>query len=179
MWYVMQVFSGQENRTVLLAEKMISDGILENCFVPMRRRTKKFHGTWHEVTEQLFPGYVFLISEQPQLLYEELKKIPVLTRMLGRCEEYFVPLSEEDVRIMKKLQDGFGERGKPEAEISEIALEEGNRIRVLSGPLVNLEGQIKKVNLHKRTAAVEIEFMGRKTVVYLGVEIVEKMECGK
>jgi len=176
MWYVMQVISGQENRMVLLAENMVTAGTLEKCFVPIRRLRKKFQGEWHEVTEKLFPGYVFLISETPQLLYEELKRIPALTRILGRCGEYFTPLSKEDVRMMEKLQDSFGESGSLEAEISRITVEEGNRIRILSGPLKNLEGQVKKVNLHKRMAAVELNFIGKKTVVYLGIEIVERVE---
>ncbi len=175
MWYVMQVVSGQENRTICLAEKMISGEILENCFVPVRRLRKKFHGVWHEVTEKLFPGYVFMISEQPQLLYEELKQIPALTRLLGRCEEYFMPLSEKDMRLLEKLQNGMNDGRNPEAEISRIAVEEGNQIRILSGPLVNLEGQIRKVNLHKRIAVVEVEFMGNKSAVHLGVEMVGKI----
>ena len=87
----------------MLVESMVSEGILERCFIPTRRLRKKFQGAWHEVTEKLFPGYVFLITEQPQLLYEELKQIPRLTRMLGRCEEYFVPLPEADVKCRPYL----------------------------------------------------------------------------
>lgn len=175
MWYVMQVVSGQENRTVFLVEKIISEEILNSCFIPVRRLRKKFHGTWQEVTEKLFPGYVFLISEQPQLLYEELKQIPALTKLLGRCEGFFTPLSEKDVRMLEKLRNRMGDSGNLEVEISKIAIEEGNQIRILSGPLMNLEGQIKKVNLHRRIAVVEVEFMGNKSLVHLGVEMIEKM----
>ncbi len=178
MWYVMQVILGQEERTALLAEKMIPQEILENSFVPVRRLRKKFHGVWHEVREKLFPGYVFLISGQPRLLYEELKNIPVMTKVLGRSREYFTPLPAEDVRMLEKLQNGTcaGGCGNLEVDISRIAVEEGHEIRILSGPLKNLEGQVKKVNLHKRIAAVEIEFMGNRTLVHLGVEMVERME---
>jgi hypothetical protein len=30
---------------------------------------------------------------------------------------------------------------------------------------------VKKVNLHKRIAEIEAEFMGRKRVLYLGIDI--------
>ncbi len=176
MWYVMQVVSGQEYRTTLLVEKIFSEGILENCFVPMRRLRKKFYGTWHEVTEKLFPGYVFMITEHPQLLYKELKKIPALTKVLGRCEGYFTPLSEADVQMMKRLQIGIEGNGNLEVELSKIVVREGNQIQILSGPLKNLEGEIKKVNLHKRIVTVEMEFMGKKNVVYLGIDMVGKVE---
>ena len=46
------------------------------------------------------------------------------------------------------------------------------KIRILSGLLKNMEGQIRKVNLHKRIA--EMEFMGSRSVVHLVVEMVEK-----
>ncbi len=172
MWYVMQVTSGQENRTVFLVEEIISRGTLEDCFVPVRRLKKKFRGAWHEVTEKLFPGYVFMISEQPWLLYEELKQVPALTRMLGRCEEYFTPLSEKDVWMMEKLRNGVDDGGNLEVEISKVAVEEGKQVRVLSGPLMDLRGQIKKVNLHKRIAEVEMEFMGDQILINFGIEII-------
>ena len=92
----------------------------------------------------------------------------------GRYGEYFTPLSEADVRTLKKLQNRYGEKGNLEVEISEIVVEDGKRIRILSGPLRNLCGKIKKINLHKRIAAVEMEFMGNKRIIYLGIEMLEK-----
>lgn len=104
-----------------------------------------------------------------------MKEIPALTRILGRCGDYFTPLSERDMQMMEKLQSGTKDGGKIRAEISQIVIEEGKQIRILSGPLRNLEGQIKKLNLHKRIAEVELEFMGSKSVVYLGIEMVERL----
>ena len=50
MWYVIQVMSGREGHTVQVMEKGLPDGIMEECFVPMRRLKKKYHGKWQEVT---------------------------------------------------------------------------------------------------------------------------------
>lgn len=198
MWYVMQVMTGQESQTVLMLERRLPEGVLEKCFVPMRRRKKKYQGKWHEVVEKLFPGYVFLVSDYPQLLYDELKNIPAMTRLLGSCEEYFTPLSEEDVYILLKLQEnvckpqthqgmwrnrlervGVQEKfGIMKVDISRIRVGEKGLIRIVSGPLKNLEGQIRKINLHKRIAVVEAEFMGNKSQIHLGIEIIEGNENG-
>jgi transcriptional antiterminator NusG len=198
MWYVMQVMTGQESQTVLMLERSLPEGVLEKCFVPMRRRKKKYQGKWHEVVEKLFPGYVFLVSDYPQLLYDELKNIPAMTRLLGSCEEYFTPLSEEDVYILLKLQKnvckpqthqgmwrnrlerGGGQEkfGIMKVDISRIRVGEKGLIRIVSGPLKNLEGQIRKINLHKRIAVVEAEFMGNKSQIHLGIEIIEGNENG-
>ena len=171
MWYVMQVIAGQENQTAMLVEKLASERILKNCFIPVRRLRKKFHGSWHEVTEKLFPGYVFLITEQPRLLYEELKEVPALTRMLGRYGEYFTPLHKEDICLLKKIQ-------MTEMGLSKVKVNERSQIQILSGPLKELEldGRIKKMNLHKRIALVEMEILGNKRVVHMGIEIVNSSD---
>ncbi|MCR5726957.1 MAG: hypothetical protein K6G24_05775 [Lachnospiraceae bacterium] len=71
-----------------------------------------------------------------------------------------------------KTEADFIRDGKvPVAEISEVGFDENDKVVILSGPLKNLEGCIKKINLHKRIAEVEIDFMQRKTVVYMGIEI--------
>lgn len=199
MWYVIQVMSGREGHTVQVMEKGLPDGIMEECFVPMRRLKKKYHGKWQEVTEKLFPGYIFLITERPQSLYEELKKIPAFTKMLGSCEEYFTPLPEEEVGFLRhlyKLQNtrnirrntGNGPEiqnmrrtvGKEqdgrilEVGVSQVVVEKERMLRIISGPLKNMEGQIQKINLHKRIAVVETEFMGNKILLHLGIEIVDE-----
>ena len=176
MWYVMQVVSSTENNTVTLLEELIPSYIMERCFVPVRKMKKKFQGKWQEVTERLFPGYIFLISEHPQILYEELKNIPALTKMLGSCEQKVTPLSEGDIQLLKKLQNWSDDKTLPEVEISQIHVAEGNQVQIISGPLANMEGQIKKINLHKRIAVVEVEFMGNRSLLHLGIEMVKKTE---
>ena len=176
MWYVMQVASNRESSTVTLLEELMPSYVMEQCFVPVRKMMKKFKGRWQEVTEKLFPGYVFLISGQPELLYEELKDIPALTKMLGSCEQKVTPLSEGDIQLLKKLQNWMDDEIVSEVDISQIHVAEGNQIQIISGPLSNMEGQIKKINLHKRIAVVEVEFMGNKSLLHLGIEMVEKIE---
>lgn len=182
MWYVMQVISGKERKTVMMMKQILSCDVLENCFIPIRRLKKKYKGKWQEITEKLFPGYVFLISGQPQLLYDELEKIPTLTKLLGSCEEYFTPLSKSDIHFLQNtleekninLKEYQEQSETPTVELSKVVVKDNRQIQILSGPLTNLEGQIKKVNLHKRIAIVETEFMGSRSMIHLGIEIVNE-----
>ena len=57
-------------------------------------------------------------------------------------------------------------------EISNISVKEGQTIKVLDGPLVGLETQIKKVNLHKRTVTVEFMMCGRLVTANVGINII-------
>jgi transcriptional antiterminator NusG len=57
-------------------------------------------------------------------------------------------------------------------EISHIEVKEGEMIRVLDGPLLGLETQIKKVNLHKRTVTIEFMLCGRLVEANVGIDFV-------
>ena len=76
MWYVIQTFIGQEEKTADMIRTMVISDFIEDCFVLKREKLKKFHGRWNKVEEVLFQGYVFVISGKPKELYEELKHVP-------------------------------------------------------------------------------------------------------
>lgn len=167
MWYVIQTFNGEEEKTADMVRKTIHSCNVKDCFVPKRERMKKFHGCWNKVEEILFPGYVFLLLEKPEKVYQELKKVPMLTKLLGREGDYFFPLDEEGERLVKKL----GAKGH-KAALSKVLVEEGKLVRVIDGPLKDYVGNVVKVNLHKREVVVAVEFMGRRMELKLGVEMV-------
>lgn len=167
MWYVIQTLGGEEERTADMIRKWISSYYIEECFVPKRERMKKFHGRWNKVEEILFQGYVFVISEKPEKLYQKLKQVPKLTKLLGREMDYFFALGEEEKRLVERIGNQVHK-----IPLSQIMIGEGKQIQVLDGPLKGYVGNIVKVNLHKREAAIEIEFMGRKMELKMGIEMV-------
>ena len=61
-----------------------------------------------------------------------------------------------------------------EVGLSQVSVSEDDVITILSGPLKSMEGYIRKIDLHRRIAKVEVEFMNRKTVIHLGIEMVGK-----
>ena len=56
-----------------------------------------------------------------------------------------------------------------------VGVMEGDRIIVKEGPLVGMEGKIKKIDRHKRMAILEVELVNRVSEMKVGLEIVEKM----
>lgn len=174
MWYVIQTLGGEEEQTADMIRKMIPSSCLEECFVPKRERMKKFHGVWNKVEEILFHGYVFVVSERPKELYQELKQIPRLTKVLGREGQYFFSLNKEDEGIVR----GLGDK-EHKTSVSKIEIAEGRQIRVVEGPLKDFEGNVVKVNLHKREVAVQVRFMGREMELYMGVEMVREEPNGE
>lgn len=167
MWYVIQTLGGEEDRTANMIQKLISPKCIRECFVPKRERLKKFHGEWNKVEETLFSGYAFVISEHPEEMYEELKRIPKLTKMLGREEGFFFSLGEKE----EKFVQGIGNE-KHKTFLSKVLIGEGKKIQVIDGPLKDYVGDVVKVDLHKREAVVRVEFMGRMMELKMGVEMV-------
>ena len=146
MYYVIQVASGMEERAEEQINVVVDRKLYDRCFHPMRHMKKKLRG--------------------------ELKHVPAFTRMLGKDAEQFIPLSKEEVewltRIMRTAGDGM------EVGLSQVSVSEDDVITILSGPLKSMEGYIRKIDLHRRIAKVEVEFMNRKTVIHLGIEMVGK-----
>ena len=178
--YVIQISPGMEDKTETMIREMITGEVCNCCFHPIRHVRKKFHGQWVDRHEKLLPGYVFIISNNIRRLSQELKKVPVLTKLLGREGDLFVPLSPGEVEWMRQIMDGWPDENSTgigtaqEVKLSQVKVTKNDMVEILSGPLKNMEGRIKKIHLHKRIAEVEVDFMGRKAVIHLGVELVGK-----
>lgn len=150
-------------------QKNVSAEVLERCFIPYYEEQKRIRGEWTTQTKVLFPGYVFMITENVEALYEELKTIIGLTKLIGTGEE-IVPLQEEEIAFL----ESFG-GAKQVVEMSQGVIEH-SQVKVTSGPLQGKEGYIRKIDRHKRKAWLEIEMFGRAQNIQVGLEIVAKIE---
>lgn len=146
MWYVLQVRTGTEENIRLQCRSKISKAVLERCFIPY---------------------YVFVITDELDELYQSLKNVIGLTKLIGTGQE-IVPLTEEEREFLLE----FGGEDQI-VEMSEGIIAD-SKIIVTKGPLIGKEGYIKKIDRHKRKAWLEIEMFGRKQMVEVGLEIVEK-----
>ena len=55
------------------------------------------------------------------------------------------------------------------------AYKEGERIKIISGPLKDMEGQIRRIDKRGRSGQVAIEFNHKTTLVWLGFDLVNPM----
>lgn len=167
MWYVIQVRTGTEENIRIQCEKRIPSHILEKCYIPYYERMRRYEGAWHKEQKILFPGYLFLISDQLEGLHLNLKNVIGLTKLIGTGRE-IVPLTEEETKLIRKLA------GEDElVEISKGVIQEGKTV-ITDGPLKGLEGYIRKVDRHKRVAWLEIRMMGRTVETQVGLEVLRR-----
>lgn len=167
MWYVVQVRTGTEESIRKQCKKSIDEKILENCFIPHYEEQRCVRGERVTLKRILFPGYLFVVTEQVENLFKSLKSIIGITKLLGIGEE-IVPLTEEEQKFLQR----FG--GEEQVVAMSEGIIEQSQIKVTSGPLMGMEGHIRKIDRHKRKAWIEMELFGRKQMVQVGLEVVLK-----
>ena len=52
---------------------------------------------------------------------------------------------------------------------------ENDKIKIVEGPLLGMEGRIESIDARKGRAKVNIDFLGSSKLVQLGIDIVEKI----
>lgn len=168
MWYVVQVRSGTEHNIRIQCNKKIPDAIMERCFIPYYEEKKKQNGTWNTLQKVLFPGYIFMITEDVEKLFFHLKTIEGMTKLIGTGQD-IIPLKEEEITFLKR----FG--GEEQIVSMSEGIIEGTQVIITSGPLMGMEGLIQKIDRHKRKAWLDMELFGRMQQVEVGLEITRKV----
>lgn len=82
--------------------------MLSHCVLPLYEEKIKYKGQWHIQKKKLFPGYLFLISENLDELHEQLKRVEAMTKLLGAGDD-IIALTQNEIdfyfvlRVMRSL----------------------------------------------------------------------------
>jgi len=172
MYYAVQVKSRSEKSTILSIHQRVDKSLYSECFFPSREMNRKMHGKWTVIKEPLFPGYIFINSDQIKDLSTALIRIPEFAKVLGKdnVAHTFIPLSDREARVIDVL---CGRETEYTAKLSYVEIKEGKIARIISGPLMGNEGKIKKVNLHRRQVLMSLDLFGRSNDILLSFDIIE------
>ena len=122
------------------------------------------HSKWIKEIRSIIPWYVFFKNNcEPD--WNEICKNKYIYYPLqysDKCKS----LKENDLLFIKWL-----ERYNGRIKISK-AIINGNKIKILEGPLKDLEGNIVKINKKQKCASVRIEGEGIKNTIWLSYEII-------
>ena len=140
---------------------------LRTLFYPILPTEETISGRMAYPGKNPLPGYVFLIAENPEKLVNGLRKVIGLTKLIGTGDE-IVPLVQEEIDLLMKIGTD-----KQLVEMSSGIIE-NDRVQILSGPLMGMEGNIRRIDRHKRIAYMEIEMFGRTVEMKVGLEIIRK-----
>ena len=165
-WYAVHVKTGDEDKVKARLEYRFNEDVA--VIVPKIRLKIRKLGKWREKIKPLFSGYVLVTGNFNVTEYYKTKRVPGLFNVFkSDCEPIKVPLGEIDF-IIKCFS------GEDTLEISNVFME-NEKIVVIDGPLIALEGRIVKIDKRKERVKVKINFLGEERLVELGINIIQKV----
>ncbi|MDR1464343.1 MAG: antiterminator LoaP [Oscillospiraceae bacterium] len=166
-WYAIHVRTGQEDAVCgEIRRHLCLLGYAEayRLLVPKRKLLEPHQGEFIEVIRTMFPSYVLVESEDIRGFAKETVPCNGIFRFLEHDGLFEEILLEEIAQIIY-MTDEAGVIGASET------IAEGVWVEVVSGPLKGFEGQIRKIDKHKRRAKVLFKFDGREHLIDLCVTI--------
>lgn len=143
----------------------LAPDILRDCFVLERQALRRVQGAWTLAAEIMYPGYVFLVTNDSRALQERLKELPPFGRLLETDDGALRTLDSHEVAFITSF-------GGPDhrVRLSRGAIVNGELV-IHEGPLQGRTSLIRKIDRHKRVARLDI---GGAHTATVGLEVVSK-----
>ncbi len=156
-WYVAHTYSGYENKVKITLEKTIENRHLENQIfevrVPLQDEVEVRNGVRKTVSRKMFPGYVLVNMIMNDDTWYVVRNTRGVTGFVGPGSKP-IPLTEMEMQPLEE----------PAGSIS-VDFNEGDLVEVIAGVWKNTTGKVRKIDLGKQTATINVDLFGRDTPV--------------
>lgn len=172
-WYVVQAFSGYEQRVAETLKQQIEIQNMQDYFgevlVPKEKVKEIRDGKKYESERKFFPGYVFIhmiMNEKSWLLVRHTDRV---LGFVGGTTEKPMPITDKEAdKILSRLRETEDSpRPKTMFEVGEV-------VRACDGAFKDFSGTVEAVDYEKNRITVSIAIFGRATPVELEFSQVEK-----
>ena len=172
-WYVLQAFSGYENKVKLTLEDRIRRSGLEKSFeeilVPTEEVLEIKEGKKKRSERKYFPGYVMIKMDMNDETWHLVKNAPQVLGFIGGTSDKPVPLKQsESDNLIQSMQDDV-DKPKPK-----VMFEPGEVVRITDGPFNDFNGVVETVDFEKNKLKVSVLVFGKPTPIELSLTQVEK-----
>lgn len=148
------------------SEKVIGEKINDayfgyKLFIPTIMLQRHYQKEWHSVEKVMFPGYVFVETDDIKEFAKHLSDVECFSKLL-KVEDEITPISEEEKEFLENMMDENYCVSYSQGFIV------GENVVITEGALRNKNALIRKVDRHRRIAMLDIEMFGRRTPVEVG-----------
>ena len=173
LWYVLQTRTGEEEKLTGLIRRMVPRESYKECFVVYQEQLwRRLQKNFVHV-KRAFPGYVFIISKEPEALFFCLKKVPAMAKMMADEDFFFLSLEKEEAEFLQKIMDEDHVIG-----LSYLLTDGQGKILKVSGPLEVCMPQVIKYQYGKRHVLVRLKLLGKEKTILLGIVLKEDIDQG-
>jgi transcriptional antiterminator NusG len=178
-WFVVQTYSGMENRVRANLENRISSLNMEDYIyqveVPTEEVAEIKNGQRRMVKRNRFPGYVLVRMEMTDESWAAVRNTPAVTGFVGHAHQP-IPLGLDEVE--RWLAPQVSEQAKPVEEkrqVEVVDFEVGDSVMVVDGPFATLHATINEINADSQKIKGLVEIFGRETPVELSFNQIQKL----
>jgi transcriptional antiterminator NusG len=169
-WYVVQVYSGYEQKVKLSLVERIKQAGREFDFgeilIPTETVQDPTRGK-RVSSKTFYPGYIFVQMSLSDEAWHVVRDTPKVTGFVGGRNPQPVPPPEIQ-SVVQQVEEGAA---KPRPRVT---FAQGDHVRVNDGAFANFTGTIEEVKPEKQKVRVLVSIFGRATPVELDFTQVEK-----
>ena len=174
-WYVVNTYSGHENKVKENLEKRVESMGLQDCLfnivIPEHVETEIKDGKKINKTKNMFPGYVLvemIMTDEAWYIVRNTSGVTGFIGSSGGGAKPF-PLPKEEIDpILKSM-------GIKTSQV-EVDFGVGDEVRVVSGQFAGKQGKVESIEDEKEEASVLIDFLGNQNLMEIGLVQLEKVE---
>ena len=173
-WYVVHTYAGYENKVKTNLESRIHTMQMEDkifdVHIPMEDVMEIKGGKKQVVQRKVFPGYLLVKMYYDNDSWYVVRNTPGVTGFVAAgTGSKPTPLSRREVEKILAVKK---EEVKPQFR---LGFEEGDVVRIISGPFADFNGTISEINVDQSKLKVLVNIFDRETPVELGFDQVAKV----
>jgi transcriptional antiterminator NusG len=173
-WYVVHTYAGYENKVKTNLESRIHTMQMEDkifdVHIPMEDVMEIKSGKKQVVQRKVFPGYLLVKMIYDNDSWYVVRNTPGVTGFVAAgTGSKPTPLSRREVEKILAVKK---EEVKPAFR---LGYEEGDVVRIISGPFADFNGTISEINVDQSKLKVLVNIFDRETPVELGFDQVAKV----
>ena len=174
-WYVVNTYSGHENKVKENLEKRVESmglqNILFNIVIPEHAETEIKNGKKVNKTVNMFPGYVLVEMIMTDEAWYIVRNTPGVTGFIGSSGGGAKPFP-----VNKRELDPILKSMGIQTTAVEVDFVEGDYVEVLAGPFASKSGKVESIDKEKETATVLVDFLGNLTPIDMELIQLKKIE---
>ena len=175
-WYVVNTYSGHENKVRATMERRIDSFGLRRHFgdisIPTESVIEIKDGKKVPTVQRQFPGYILVHMDMNDDTWRLVRQTPGVTQIVGAGDKP-TPLSRAEVERL--LRPGEAAEAREKAVKTTVDYSVGETVRVIAGPLADFTGVISEINVDQSRLKVLVSIFGRETPVELSFSQVAKL----
>ena len=148
-----------------VAERVSASNLVLRAVTARQEKYKSNNGKKFRMESVIFPGYVFFEAANGAQPLRGLRQIEGVIRVLTVDGSQW-KLTGNDAAFAQYLFEYDGLLGFSKA------YQDGDKIRIISGPLKDMEGLIRRIDKRGRSGQVVLNFNGRQVPVWLGFDLI-------